>query len=50
MIKSLFFIEDRERTLKDTKFLFFNTFWTVAFVSRLVIHYYDFLVLFALSS
>jgi hypothetical protein len=41
-----------ERTLKDIKFLFFNTLylWTTAFVSHLEISNYDFLVLFAPTS
>jgi hypothetical protein len=41
-----------ERTLKDIKFLFFNTLylWTTAFVSHLEISNHDFLVLFAPTS
>jgi hypothetical protein len=40
--------EDRERTLEEIKSLFFNTLclWTTAFISPLVISYYDFLFLF----
>jgi hypothetical protein len=41
--------EDRERILEE---LFFYTLylWTIAFVSPLVISYYDFFVLFSPSS
>jgi hypothetical protein len=43
--------EDRERTLKGIMSLFFNTLylWIAAFVSHLVISYFDFLVLFILD-
>jgi hypothetical protein len=43
------YFEDNERTLEEFKSFFFNTLylWTVAYVSPLVISYYDFLILFA---
>jgi hypothetical protein len=39
--------EDCEKTLEELKYFFFNIsyLWTAAFVSPLVISYYDFLVL-----
>jgi len=44
--------EDLERTLENIKSLFFNKFylWTAAFVSPLVISYYDFLFLLTPTS
>lgn len=43
--------EDRERSLEEIKVLFFYTsyFWTVAFISLVVISYPNFLVLFSSS-
>jgi hypothetical protein len=40
--------KDRDRTLEEIKSLFFNALYllTIAFVSYLVISYYDFLILF----
>jgi hypothetical protein len=41
--------EDHEKTLEGIKSLLFNTLylWTTAFVSSLVISFYDFIILFA---
>jgi hypothetical protein len=42
--------EEQERTSKEIKFLFFKTFylWTATYVSRVMISYSNFLILFAL--
>jgi len=44
--------EDRERKLVELFFFFFHFLflWTTAFVARLVLSFYDFLVLFSLST
>jgi hypothetical protein len=44
--------EDSERTLEELESFFFYTLflWTTAFISPLVLNYYDFLILFSPSS